>query len=127
MSDRLAATDLAAIEARCAKTTPGEWALEFVYANGRRWFITSGGVTVLGEPDVIANSAGTVSAKQRQANMRWAARAHTDLPRLTAEVRRLRTALAFYADPDMYDANGTEMSEHARRALAPTETQEATS
>ena len=83
MTQPITPADLAAMEARCAAATAGPWEHEWT---GYRYAIES-------RDGVIAKLSEYVTMEKERMDAEFIAASRTDIPRLLAEVRRLREQL----------------------------------
>jgi hypothetical protein len=94
MSAVLSATELAAIESRCAAASPAPWES---FVEGRDHLAGDGFIRVGGpdgaEPDMyLSRAAGSGLQPATIADQDFVAHARQDIPRLLAEVRRLEAS-----------------------------------
>jgi hypothetical protein len=85
--------DLDEIEQRATAATPGPWEafIEERHAIGGDNFIRTGGLDD-NQPDMyVSQYLGTTSIKVPAADLDFIANARQDIPRLVAEIRRLRS------------------------------------
>ena len=91
MSDSpLTPDDLAAMEARCAAATPGPWAVDGTAALGAYGVVCATAAEHVASVFYLAQRLSLSNRPKRDANAAFIAASRSDLPRLLAEVRRLR-------------------------------------
>lgn len=95
---RLTTEQLESIRKRSEATTEGEWSYTVVGGKERTSTVASfgKGLTAIGEIKTVADAE-------------FIANARTDIPKLLAEVERLRNALEYFADERNYPMDKVEI------------------